>query len=166
MLEEQRADPTIAVGEEAARRTAYELASTKGVRDLFRRCATVHEEWWVWFGAGRVPSALSKEVERDEKRKIRRKGLKEKIRERKRAVGDTVDATPEPVQRLYCGNSFHPVRLVTSKLRLPYSQEDVRLSITFMNRILWMTKGILESYVAEETGTGIYKACHGRFALK
>lgn len=94
MLEELRADPTIAVGGEGARRTAYELANTKGVRDVFRRCAGAHEDWWDWFGAGRVPSVLSKEMEdeRDEKRKARRKGLKEKIRERERAV----DLTPEP----------------------------------------------------------------------
>ena len=66
---------------------------------MFRRCAAAHEERWDWFGAERVLSALSKDMEeeRDEKRKIRRKGLKEKIRERERAVGDAVDATPELV---------------------------------------------------------------------
>jgi hypothetical protein len=63
-----------------------------------------------------VPSALSKEMEeeRDEKQKIRRKGLKEKIRERERAVGDAVDATPEPVvtcSHLYSNTS----NLITHK---------------------------------------------------
>ena len=33
-VEELRADPTIAVGGDGARRTTYELASTKGVRDV------------------------------------------------------------------------------------------------------------------------------------
>ena len=136
MLEEQRADPTIAVGEEAARRTAYELASTKGVRDVFRRCATVHEEWWDWFGAGRVPSALSKEMEeqRDEKRKIRRKGLKEKIRERKRAVGDTVDATPEPVVPTASGCTAETV--FTRLGSLPRSSGFHTLRKVFDSRLL------------------------------
>ncbi|KAK2465656.1 hypothetical protein APHAL10511_002200 [Amanita phalloides] len=80
MLEELRADPTITVGG----RTAYELATNKAVRDVFRRCAAAHSEWWDWFGTARVPSALSKEMEdeRDTKRRERRKGLKDKLRER------------------------------------------------------------------------------------
>ena len=101
MLEELRANPTISVGAEGARRTAYELASTKGVRDVFRRCAGAHEEWWDWFGAGRVPSVLSREMEdeRDEKRKTRRKGLKDKIRERERAEPPAPVPVPEPAPK-------------------------------------------------------------------
>jgi len=109
LLEEAHADPTVAVpvgganarqededGHDSdtseapsalpagARRTAYDLAHTRGVRNAFRRCAADHPEWWDWFGAARVPSALSKEMEegRDEKKKVRRKGLKDKVRER------------------------------------------------------------------------------------
>ncbi|TFK74918.1 hypothetical protein BDN72DRAFT_758896 [Pluteus cervinus] len=106
LLEEARANPTIPVPDPKAgdvdfdeaghgpdaekshpkgvRRAAYDLARIKGVRDVFRRCAGTHPDWWDWFGAGRVPSALSKEMEdgRDEKKKVRRKGLKDRVRER------------------------------------------------------------------------------------
>ncbi|KAI0705150.1 hypothetical protein BC835DRAFT_1499259 [Cytidiella melzeri] len=109
LLEEARADPTISVTrssvdvvdygadeeDEAARplvggnrRTAYDFAQTKNVRNVFRRCAAEHPQWWDWLGTGeggaRVPSILSKEMEegRDEKKKARRKSLKEKVRKR------------------------------------------------------------------------------------
>ena len=103
LLEESYADPTIPVpllkpGEVAdedegfdasaiqkgSRRTAYDLARTKPIRDIFRRCAASHPDRWDWFGAARVPSALSQEMEeeRDEKKKVRRKGLKDRIKER------------------------------------------------------------------------------------
>ncbi|KAH9034673.1 hypothetical protein EDB84DRAFT_1486530 [Lactarius hengduanensis] len=104
LLDEAHADPTIAVPSEAsvtgqdtsndspesinvarvATRTAYDIASSRIVRDVFRRSAGTHPEWWDWFGAGRVPSILSQEMEeeREEKKKVRRKGLKDKIKER------------------------------------------------------------------------------------
>ena len=104
MLEDVHADPTTPIpsgrqedpdgGSDASdtpsalplgsRRTAYDLAKTRAVRDVFRRCAADHPTWWDWFGAARVPSALSKEMEegRDEKKKVRRKSLKDKVRER------------------------------------------------------------------------------------
>lgn len=109
LLEEARADPTIPVPQAKAgdpeeedqghasdtsdapvslpkgsRRAAYDLARSKGVRDVFRRCAAAYPDWWDWFGAARVPSALSKQMEdeRDEKKKIRRKGLKDRVKER------------------------------------------------------------------------------------
>lgn len=64
--------------------TAYDLAPSRAVRDIFRRSAGAHPEWWDWLGAGRVPSVLSHEMEeeREEKKKVRRKGLKDKIKER------------------------------------------------------------------------------------
>ena len=66
------------------RQTAYDLASSRAVRDVFRRSAGAHPEWWDWLGAGRVPSVLSQEMEeeREGKKKVRRKGLKDKIKER------------------------------------------------------------------------------------
>ncbi|PPQ94639.1 hypothetical protein CVT25_009370 [Psilocybe cyanescens] len=109
LLEEARADPTIPVPSPKAgdvqddeeegnksdsdgprkvppgsRRTAYDLSRTKPIRDIFRRCAAAHPDWWDWFGAARVPSALSQEMEeeRDEKKKVRRKGLKDRVKER------------------------------------------------------------------------------------
>ncbi|KAJ7089684.1 hypothetical protein B0H15DRAFT_838776 [Mycena belliarum] len=81
-----------------SRRTAYDLARTRAVRDVFRRCAGAHPDWWDWFRAARVPSALSKEMEeeRDEKKKVRRKGLKDKVKERE---GKPKPA-PEPEPKL------------------------------------------------------------------
>ncbi|KAI9440530.1 hypothetical protein H4582DRAFT_1937536 [Lactarius indigo] len=102
LLDEAHADPTIAVPSEipvtgqetdspelikvtrVVHRTAYDVASSRAVRDVFRRSAGAHPDWWDWFGAGRVPSILSQEMEeeREEKKKVRRKGLKDKIKER------------------------------------------------------------------------------------
>jgi len=101
LLDEAHADPTIAVPSDApvtgqdtsgdspepikvVYRTAYDVASSRAVRDVFRRSAGAHPDWWDWFGAGRVPSILSQEMEeeREEKKKVRRKGLKDKIKER------------------------------------------------------------------------------------
>ena len=106
LLEENRADPTIPIpllkpGEvvdedeghksdasvtvqKGSRRTAYDLARTKPIRDVFRRCAASHPDWWDWFGAARVPSALSQEMEEEheEKKKVRRKVLKDRVKDR------------------------------------------------------------------------------------
>ncbi|PSR90572.1 hypothetical protein PHLCEN_2v4865 [Hermanssonia centrifuga] len=70
------------------RRTAYDLARSREVRNVFRRCAADHPDWWDWLGVenggARVPSILSKEMEegREEKKKVRRKGLKDRVKER------------------------------------------------------------------------------------
>lgn len=111
LLEDARADPTLPVqrtdapapaedddgDDEGApvaggtRRAAYDYARARGVRNVFRRCAAEHSEWWDWLGAGeggaRVPSVLSREMEeeREGKKKVRRRGLKDKIREREAA---------------------------------------------------------------------------------
>ncbi|KAF9245288.1 hypothetical protein BU15DRAFT_85621 [Melanogaster broomeanus] len=81
-----------------SRRTAYDLAQSRAVRDVFRRCASDHPDWWDWFGVAHVPSALSKEKEeeRDDKKKQRRKGLRDKMREREarereRGKGSEID---------------------------------------------------------------------------
>lgn len=67
LLEEARADPTIPVPSKSGQdvedddgggdtsdsparkvtRTAYDLARTKPLRDVFRRCAAAHPEWWT-----------------------------------------------------------------------------------------------------------------------
>lgn len=97
LLETLRADPTI---NNSSGKTAYDLASTKGSRNVFRRLAFDHPEWHDWIGAGHVPSGLSeeKEAEQDQKRADRRKGLKEKAKEReaKRAENATPPAADEP----------------------------------------------------------------------
>lgn len=130
LLIEQRADPTILLplstspsintqkvaiatptvsddeDESALRRSitggrkAYDLASSRSMRNVFRRAAYEHPDWWDWLGGGgdgddgddrgggaHVPSALSPEMEEAEQRKksARRKGLKERMKEREEA---------------------------------------------------------------------------------
>jgi hypothetical protein len=126
LLEEARADPTIPLPSQrtangdgdggdnsevlssnvdlagvsrGARRTAYDLAKTKVIRDVFRRAAAAHPDLWDWFGAGHVPSALSQsmEGEQEEKKKVRRKGLKDRIKERQ-AKGDETAEGPQTVE--------------------------------------------------------------------
>ncbi|TFK25601.1 cytoplasmic protein [Coprinopsis marcescibilis] len=106
MLDAAGADPTITVGSSkqgiledvetrsedagstpvyaASNRTAYDLAKTKAVRDVFRRCAAANLDRWDWLGAGHVPSILSQDMEeeQEQKKKVRRKGLKDRVKER------------------------------------------------------------------------------------
>ena len=119
LLEDFHADPTIGVvyGEQeeidaedsdtsdapqpvpaASKRAAYDLARTREVRNVFRRCAASHPDWWDWLGAGRVPSTLSRDMEeeREERKKNRRKGLKDKIRERQARQESTPTPATEP----------------------------------------------------------------------
>jgi len=115
LLEEQQADPTLAVEVEAdeeqleaeegsdaptttGRRVAYDVARGRETRNVFRRTAWAHPELWDWHGAAHVASALSPEMEQtqaagDDRRKARRRGLKDKMREREK---EREDATPEP----------------------------------------------------------------------
>ena len=81
------------------RRTAYDLARSKSMRDIFRRCAAAHPTWWDWLGAARVPSALSQEMEegREEKKKVRRKGLKDRVKEREARDKDRPKTPPVEV---------------------------------------------------------------------
>ncbi|KAF8196726.1 hypothetical protein K438DRAFT_1718384 [Mycena galopus ATCC 62051] len=118
LLETLRADPTVDVplakggepeesdsGEasdspkplKGTRRAAYDLARTRAVRNVFRRCAGAHSDWWDWFGAARVPSGLSREQEeeREEKKKVRRKGLKDKVKEREAKAKPAAEPEPE-----------------------------------------------------------------------
>lgn len=84
-------------------RTAYDVAATRTVRDVFRRSAGARPDAWDWLGAAHVPSALSaeQEAERDSKKKEKRRGMKERIREREakereRAAARTPEPEPEP----------------------------------------------------------------------
>ncbi|EJD07510.1 uncharacterized protein FOMMEDRAFT_100792 [Fomitiporia mediterranea MF3/22] len=78
------ATPDTAPGAPNLVRTAYDISSTRAVRDAFRRSAGLRPDAWDWLGAAHIPSILSAEMEaeRDNKKKERRKGLKDKIRER------------------------------------------------------------------------------------
>jgi hypothetical protein len=82
-------------------RTAYDIASSRAIRDVFRSAAGARPDAWDWLGAAHIPSALYADMKakRDTKRQERRKGLKEKIREREakekeRAVSDA-EVEPE-----------------------------------------------------------------------
>lgn len=110
LLEDKHADPTIAterLGElrkrsapsdavepqqepsaELPHRTAYDLCSTKEVRNVFRRMMAEHADQYDWAGmstgGARVPSALTEEMQDSQtaKQKDRRAVLREKARER------------------------------------------------------------------------------------
>ncbi|EJD48022.1 hypothetical protein AURDEDRAFT_86423 [Auricularia subglabra TFB-10046 SS5] len=122
LLEDAQADPTIPLPDSdpveadeedgyasdaplpqsgGVRRTAYDVAASKTVRNVFRRAAWAHPERWDWLGAGRVPSALSPEMEegRDDKKKARRKGLKDKMREREKTRPASPSPEPAPPPR-------------------------------------------------------------------
>ncbi|SPO49406.1 related to VMS1 - component of a Cdc48p-complex involved in protein quality control [Moesziomyces antarcticus] len=122
LLEDQRANPTIAPerlgelrgrfaadgstpavgGEEMAHRAAYDLCSTKEVRNVFRRMMAEHADWHDWAGMGaggaRVPSALTDEMQEHQtaKQKDRRAAMREKARERASKAADKAAAAPEP----------------------------------------------------------------------
>ncbi|WRT65711.1 uncharacterized protein IL334_002658 [Kwoniella shivajii] len=85
LLEEERSDPTQPI-ETANGRRAYELSSTKIIRNVFRRVAYNHPDWYDWVNQARVPSGLSDELEAEQnsKKADRRKGLKEKLKEREK----------------------------------------------------------------------------------
>ena len=104
LLEDARLDPTKPVlrsanpsnGEETPNddttqtgRRAYDLASNKEIRNIFRRIAHAHPDWWDWKEA-HVPSGLSEEMEtaQDQKRVERRKGLRDKLKDRDKARAD------------------------------------------------------------------------------
>ncbi|CAG7851549.1 SubName: Full=Uncharacterized protein {ECO:0000313/EMBL:CCA67468.1} [Serendipita indica DSM 11827] len=117
LLEDMGADPTTTINLDASEevgtstkthnygKTPYEVSGSKGTRDVFRRLAGVYPDKWDWLGDARVPSVLSKEMEeeQDTKKKVRRKGLKEKIKEREEKTKnsapveeDTEDVAPTP----------------------------------------------------------------------
>jgi hypothetical protein len=121
LLEEIRADPTIKVPSSAringaldksigetheeilsSNQTAYDISLTKEVRNVFRRCAGAHPDWWDWFGRGHIPATLTQEMEekRDDKKRQRKGALKDKIRERMAQEKSTANEIPEPVPPL------------------------------------------------------------------
>ncbi|CAE6525163.1 unnamed protein product [Rhizoctonia solani] len=108
LLEDQRADPTVPIPSgaiaisslpaasdsesEASRvagqvRKAYHIAGNRSTRNVFRRAAYAHPEWYNWKEDASVSSILSPEMEaeRDKKRTARRTNLKDKMREREKA---------------------------------------------------------------------------------
>lgn len=125
VLERLEADPTLPVDAQTdvtnTKRVAYDLASTKGVRDVFRRAAGAMPDRWDWLGVGHVPSVLTKEMEaeQDQKKKGRRKGLKEKMKEREDREKAVVEEDPETAPEapaLKAGPSTGPQRLGGNKV--------------------------------------------------
>ncbi|KAK8861590.1 hypothetical protein IAR55_002413 [Kwoniella newhampshirensis] len=100
LLEEERLDPTQPAPDG---KFAYDLCSTKGARNVFRRIAHAHPDWCDWTAA-RVPSGLSEEMEAEQEKKKseRRKGLREKLREREkaRAEEEKNEETSQPPPQL------------------------------------------------------------------
>ncbi|CAE7154449.1 unnamed protein product [Rhizoctonia solani] len=107
LLEDQRADPTVTVpsgaaisslptasdSESEAPRTAgqvrkaYHIAGNRSTRNVFRRAAYTHPDWYNWKEDVGVFSVLSPEMEaeRDKKKTARRTNLRDKLREREKA---------------------------------------------------------------------------------
>ncbi|CAE6417493.1 unnamed protein product [Rhizoctonia solani] len=107
LLEDQRADPTVPVPSgaiaasafptvsdsesEAPRvagqaRKAYHIAANRSTRNVFRRAAYAHPDWYNWKEDVGVASVLSPEMqaERDKKKTARRANLRDKLREREK----------------------------------------------------------------------------------
>lgn len=84
----------------SGRRTAYDLARARTTRDAFRRAAGGQPDRWDWLGVGpggaRVPSVLTREMEegRGERKKARRRGLKDKLRERETREREAAPSPP------------------------------------------------------------------------
>ena len=87
-------------------RTAYDLCSTKEVRNVFRRMMADHPDRFDWAGmstgGARVPSALTEEMQDNAsaKQKDRRAAMREKARERANKAAEKEAAKPpsEPEQ--------------------------------------------------------------------
>ncbi|KAN0059674.1 hypothetical protein ACQY0O_008246 [Thecaphora frezii] len=83
-----------------AHRTAYDVASTKEVRNVFRKLMADHPDWYDWGGmaqgGARVPSALTAEMQESQANKVkdRRAAMREKAKERA-AKSAARDAKPD-----------------------------------------------------------------------
>lgn len=100
LLVEAKLDPTIAV----EGKIPYDVSSTKGVRNTFRRVAYDNPTMFDWTAA-HVPSGLSEEAEaaQNQKKADRRKGMREKLKERaatRQVEEEEVVVAPTPVAQL------------------------------------------------------------------
>ncbi|WVQ79107.1 hypothetical protein IAT38_001201 [Cryptococcus sp. DSM 104549] len=96
LLEDARLDPAAPLPSDPSKR-AYDTAPTKPLRNVFRRIAHAHPDWWDWAGQAHVPSGLSEEQEQEQKGKKaeRRKGLKDKLKEREKARAEAAEKEEE-----------------------------------------------------------------------
>ena len=69
---------------------AYDYCNGRPARNAFRKVAHAHPEWHDWLGAAHVPPGLGEESEAkaDARKADKRKGLRDKMRERERARGE------------------------------------------------------------------------------
>lgn len=83
LLTDGKLDPAAPID---GNKRAYDMAQTKGVRNVFRRVAYDNPTMWDWQGA-HVPSGLSEEAaaEQGAKKAERRRGLRDKMREKEKA---------------------------------------------------------------------------------
>lgn len=97
LLEEVRLDPTTPLDG----KRAYDLCSTRGARNVFRRIRHDHPDWYDWTAA-HVPVGLSEEMEekQDTKKAERRKGLREKLKEREKARSEVEEKESPRVEEV------------------------------------------------------------------
>lgn len=90
LLSECRSDPTITFNDRtdapsnSTRKTAYEVATSRLVRDAFRRAYAEYPDLWDWENSAKVPSKLTEEMlsGQNAKRSEHKSKLKDKMRER------------------------------------------------------------------------------------
>ena len=157
LLVDLRVDPTLAAlsspsddAKTSPQRTAYECASSRGVRNVFRRAFADHPNLWNWMDDARVPSQLTEEMEavQNAKKSERKNKLKDKLRERaaeremeleneiqrERAQLDILEKQQEEARRM--SNSTTPKRLggaapkaVLEQTQLKGLSEEAKLRI-------------------------------------
>lgn len=112
LLEEARLDPTLPISADpnghvsgditalAEGKRPYDYSAGRSARNVFRRVAHAHPEWYDWVGAAHVPAGLGEEADakQDARKSDRRKGLREKMRERERARALDEDEQEPEVQ--------------------------------------------------------------------
>ncbi|OZJ06097.1 hypothetical protein BZG36_01013 [Bifiguratus adelaidae] len=80
LLNTANANPTIVADNG---KTPYEVAKDKETRNAFRRSMAAYPNLWDWMGAAKVPSALTQEMEAEQRRREDEKRKKEKERKKK-----------------------------------------------------------------------------------
>lgn len=121
LLEDLHANPTVAVppsftrfrntdaddavtaemaDEASSGQVAYDLCPNAPTRNVFRRCAYAHPDWWDWLGLAGVKSVLTPEMEAKERKKEEsRRRMREKAREREAANAPVEEPEhPAPLQ--------------------------------------------------------------------
>ena len=109
LLEDLRADPTITIPSsfsryreegESVEATAYDLSSNPETRNVFRRLAYSHPDWYDWLGKARIRSVLTPEMEAKQQREeAKRAKMRERAREREMSQVVPEASVPAPVPK-------------------------------------------------------------------